>query len=85
MTQDFNKPAYDALLQHEVAYLEANGWTRPLPDKPDLWSNRVLERTLLTHGHAVNVQKQRDRISVSGVDPQDGPKPEGGAKCPTTT
>ncbi len=66
MTQDFNKGAYEALLAHEVTYLESNGWKRN-PDKPDSWSNEVLDRHDLVHGHAVNVQKQRDRMSAGGV------------------
>jgi hypothetical protein len=66
MSQVFNKAAYTTLLTQEVDYLTVNGWTSCGPEK---WSNEVLGRDGLVHGHAVNVQKQRDRMSLRQVTP----------------
>jgi hypothetical protein len=61
-TQNFNREAYDTLLAYETLYLQANGWKQGPRGE---WSNEALRREGLVHGHAVNVQKQRDRWAVS--------------------
>ena len=72
--QEYNQAAYAALQEHERTYLEANGWVYDVRG----WSNDDLQRAFLDHGHAVNVQKQRDRLSaesargVTGVDSAHG-------------
>jgi hypothetical protein len=58
-----NQEAYVKMLEAELAYLLENGWV--LNDNGSgnrSWSNEELERSDLTQGHAVNVQKQFDRI-----------------------
>jgi hypothetical protein len=55
-----NRRARKKLHYAEKAYLHANGWTLGADGR---WSNKVLRRDSLDEGHAVNVQKQRDRWS----------------------
>ena len=65
LDDNFNRGAYETLLVYEAHYLQANGWKR---GNDDSWSNETIGRSGLTHGHAVNVQKQRDRMSVVRAD-----------------
>jgi hypothetical protein len=57
--QSFNSEAYADLIDHEIVYLRANGWDFV----EQKWTNEGLHRHGIEHGHAVNIQKQRDRIS----------------------
>jgi hypothetical protein len=60
----FNQAAHDAMSQHEVEYLVANGWVNVAED---LWTSEQLERERLRQGHAVNCQKQFDRLHLQGI------------------
>lgn len=59
-----NKDAYDVMMEAEVAYLESNGWVLDI-EEGDTWSR--LNRRDLVQGHAVNVQKQLDRLEAAGI------------------
>ena len=49
---------HEFVQQPDEIYIEAAGWTK---EGPDSWTNAKLDRYNCTMGHAVNVQKQRDR------------------------
>lgn len=58
----FNAEAYAVISAAERAYLEANGWGEAFPDK---WEHDGFDRYGISQGHAVNVQKQFDRIFLA--------------------
>ncbi len=57
----FQSDAYLFIVNAEKVYLEANGW---VAKNPESWSHKGHERYHLVQGHAVNVQKQWDRMHV---------------------
>jgi len=59
----FNKAAYDTMVAAELVYIVANGWEQD-ESKKDSWFNEMLGRYDVTQGHAVNIQKQRDRYTI---------------------
>jgi len=52
---------YFRMREAELVYLRETGWEE---DSPESWSNEELQREGLYQGHAVNVQKQYDRITL---------------------
>lgn len=63
-----NKEAYQKLILAENLYLLENGWSLSDRDK-DLWSHDEHERKRkdVHQGHAVNIQKQYDRIYLQFI------------------
>jgi hypothetical protein len=59
----FNREAYEAMDRQEREYLLANGWVQLDPTK-DAWDRAALGREGCHQGHAVNIQKQYDRMHV---------------------
>lgn len=62
----FNSQAFDRLVMAEVEYLTENGWYRADLEK-DEWNNARFPRRDVPQGHAVNIQKQADRMYVARV------------------
>lgn len=62
----FNKEAHDKLVAAEKEYLLANNWVQEAPEL-DEWDHDGFSREALTQGHAVNVQKQFDRLFAGGL------------------
>lgn len=60
----FNQAAHDVMMAREVEYLVANGWVNVAED---LWTSEQLGRERLRQGHAVNCQKQFDRLHLEGI------------------
>lgn len=58
----FNREAYEDLQLTERDYLRENGWIKD--SSTDRWSNAEFDRYDLVQGHAVNTQKQFDRICM---------------------
>jgi len=56
-----NKEAYQKLREAEKEYLLANDWIQEVPEA-DEWDHEGFNREAIPQGHAVNVQKQFDRI-----------------------
>jgi hypothetical protein len=52
---------YLRMYKAELIYLQETGWAS---SGPESWSNVDLNRHNITQGHAVNVQKQHDRITI---------------------
>ena len=50
---------YEVLVSYEVDYLIAAGWTNA--NERDAWREPTDHGTVYRHGHAVNLQKKRDR------------------------
>lgn len=55
------KLAYEMMQSAERVYLLVNGWYHH-EDIGDCWENENFDRFDVTQGHAVNIQKQFDRI-----------------------
>lgn len=64
----FNATAWNMLRATERVYLNENGWVQN-PDGSDSWENEDLDRYGVSFGHAVNIQKQYDRLCASMVYP----------------
>lgn len=47
----------------ELEYLRANNWVEHGPEN---WSHEALGRSHVAQGHAVNIQKQHDRMALGG-------------------
>jgi hypothetical protein len=70
-----NRYAYENMCRAEREYLLDNGWTE---NGPDDWSkDDESRRQNLIQGHAVNVQKQRDRMYLQWEEHE--PRPFVGA------
>jgi hypothetical protein len=52
---------YLRMREAELVYLRETGWEEVHPES---WSNETLGREGLRQGHAVNVQKQWDRVTM---------------------
>ena len=69
----FNREAYETLRVEERHYLLDNGWVQEAIEL-DEWDHEGHRRAAITQGHAVNIQKQYDRVFTQKEEP-DGKRP----------